>query len=276
MVGVTARAACGEPQMGVPMLVRLPLYDAERGQQFPFRTLCMLLSLGSLLGVSKLAKCAFHSGLLPDILRSFRTDPETALESPATSVKTAANKSASSSAVGKSPENRLEERDGNTGKPAESMIASTPKKLPKRSLSTLTAGERSAPEEIPAEATSVHPLPASSARRDKSALLRKRLSEAEWKTSGSVSRVMPTSSSALTARNASAKRRGTAVPVDYGFSEHFGKLPRKGSRSKDTGSKDSGGSSKMMRADGTEDGKGERDAARKESMKVAGQMGKPT
>lgn len=59
-----ARTLCGEPQFGLPVMLTLPLYDAERGQQFPFRTFCMLLSLASLLGSSQLAAYLFRSGHL--------------------------------------------------------------------------------------------------------------------------------------------------------------------------------------------------------------------
>ncbi|XP_065282039.1 high-affinity choline transporter 1-like isoform X1 [Dermacentor albipictus] len=49
--GLVLRFLCGEPAFGLPALLQLPLYDSERGQQFPFRTLCMMLSLsGQLLG----------------------------------------------------------------------------------------------------------------------------------------------------------------------------------------------------------------------------------
>ncbi|KAH9377466.1 hypothetical protein HPB48_006290 [Haemaphysalis longicornis] len=65
VVGFATRALCGEPGLGVPALVRLPMYDAQRGQQFPFRTLCMLLGLGSLVFTSQLTFFAFRANLLP-------------------------------------------------------------------------------------------------------------------------------------------------------------------------------------------------------------------
>ncbi|KAH9368333.1 hypothetical protein HPB48_004525 [Haemaphysalis longicornis] len=271
VVGVTTRAACGEPEMGVPMLVQLPLYDAERGQQFPFRTLCMLLSLGSLLAVSKLAECAFYTGVLPDILHCFRVDPEAALESPASPAKTARTKSASISAAGQSLGHPLEQKGGNTTESAESMSPSTTKKQRKKSTSALPAAVQAARRDTLPNATSLPPHAVSSARR-KSSLPPKRASDAEWKTTGSDIRVM----SALTARRPSAKRRGTLVPEDHSSSEPAGKSQRKGSQSKDAGSKGSARSSKAKHADATEDGKGERDATRRESTKVTGQIRKPT
>ncbi|KAL1423157.1 hypothetical protein MTO96_021524 [Rhipicephalus appendiculatus] len=63
-IGLMTRALCGEPQIGIPVMLRLPLYDDKRGQQFPFRTLCMLLSLASVLGCSAFAAYLFRSGSL--------------------------------------------------------------------------------------------------------------------------------------------------------------------------------------------------------------------
>ncbi|XP_077525536.1 uncharacterized protein LOC144136786 isoform X1 [Amblyomma americanum] len=63
-VGFVVRALCGEPEMGIPVLLRLPQYDNQRGQQFPFRTMCMLISMCTHIGVSMLAAYAFRSGLL--------------------------------------------------------------------------------------------------------------------------------------------------------------------------------------------------------------------
>ncbi|KAH7960247.1 hypothetical protein HPB49_018217 [Dermacentor silvarum] len=39
------RWLCGEPSMNVPVTIRLPMYDENLGQQFPFRFACMLLGL---------------------------------------------------------------------------------------------------------------------------------------------------------------------------------------------------------------------------------------
>ncbi|XP_072145336.1 high-affinity choline transporter 1-like [Dermacentor andersoni] len=71
VVGGISRALCGEPLLQLPALIQLPSYDAERGQQFPFRTLCMLLSLVSLLLGSAIAKALFRAGVLLDVCRSF-------------------------------------------------------------------------------------------------------------------------------------------------------------------------------------------------------------
>ncbi|XP_065281256.1 high-affinity choline transporter 1-like isoform X1 [Dermacentor albipictus] len=69
--GLVLRLLCGEPAFGLPPLVRLPLYDSERGQQFPFRTFCMVFSLsGQLLG-SAAAAASFRAGRFRDYWHCF-------------------------------------------------------------------------------------------------------------------------------------------------------------------------------------------------------------
>ncbi|XP_075535422.1 high-affinity choline transporter 1-like [Dermacentor variabilis] len=69
--GLVLRFLCGEQAFGLPALLRLPLYDSERGQQFPFRTLCMVLSLsGQLLG-SAAAAALFRVGRFRDYWHCF-------------------------------------------------------------------------------------------------------------------------------------------------------------------------------------------------------------
>ncbi|KAK8757706.1 hypothetical protein V5799_013533 [Amblyomma americanum] len=74
LLGLILRVLCGEPVMDVPAVIKLPMYDDERGQQFPFRTMCMLVSLiGVLLG-SSIAGYLFRAAILPprlDVCRSF-------------------------------------------------------------------------------------------------------------------------------------------------------------------------------------------------------------
>ncbi|KAH9376656.1 hypothetical protein HPB48_005867 [Haemaphysalis longicornis] len=66
VVGIILRLLCGEPHVNLPVTIRLPFYSPERGQEFPFRTLCMTVSLGTLLFVSAMAKYAFKNNLIPD------------------------------------------------------------------------------------------------------------------------------------------------------------------------------------------------------------------
>ncbi|KAL1440682.1 hypothetical protein MTO96_009232 [Rhipicephalus appendiculatus] len=66
IVGGVFRCLCGEPSMNVPVVVRLPLYDPEAGQRFPFRLLSMALGLCTLLVGSFAATTLFRRGLLSD------------------------------------------------------------------------------------------------------------------------------------------------------------------------------------------------------------------
>ncbi|KAL1428461.1 hypothetical protein MTO96_002836 [Rhipicephalus appendiculatus] len=73
-VSAVFRWLCGEPRMNVPVTLKLPLYDEERGQVFPFRLTCVLLGLTTQLLGSYCASRAFHSGWLPqrfDVFRCF-------------------------------------------------------------------------------------------------------------------------------------------------------------------------------------------------------------
>jgi high affinity choline transporter 7 len=49
------RLAGGEQLIGLPPLIKYPLFDEESGTQlFPFRTMSMILSMISLLGISQI------------------------------------------------------------------------------------------------------------------------------------------------------------------------------------------------------------------------------
>ena len=53
---LTFRLAGGEPMIHLPPLIKYPWYSEEDAVQlFPFRTLSMLLSMVSLLGISEIA-----------------------------------------------------------------------------------------------------------------------------------------------------------------------------------------------------------------------------
>ncbi|XP_072142289.1 high-affinity choline transporter 1-like [Dermacentor andersoni] len=69
--GLVLRFLCGEQAFGLPALLRLPLYDSERGQQFPFRTLCMVVSLSSQLLGSAAAAGSFRASRFRDYWRCF-------------------------------------------------------------------------------------------------------------------------------------------------------------------------------------------------------------
>jgi len=78
------RLGGGEDLMNLPALIRFPYFDEEtKTQRFPFRTLCMLLSLGTLAFVSKLMDWLFHSGRIHpewDLFRCVVNIPEDRLK----------------------------------------------------------------------------------------------------------------------------------------------------------------------------------------------------
>ncbi|KAL1440675.1 hypothetical protein MTO96_009225 [Rhipicephalus appendiculatus] len=77
VLGCSVRILCGEPALGIPAVLRLPFYDKESGQRFPFRTFCTLVSIASLVLVSMLAKAAFSRGWLRqslDVCKCFQDD----------------------------------------------------------------------------------------------------------------------------------------------------------------------------------------------------------
>ena len=74
-VGLFLRIGAGDPLIGIPTFIKYPFYSDTYGQLFPFKTLCMLSSLTTLVAVSYLARFLFLSGTVPlsaDFLRRFR------------------------------------------------------------------------------------------------------------------------------------------------------------------------------------------------------------
>ena len=74
-VGLLLRIGAGDPLLGIPTIIKYPFYSDTYGQLFPFKTLCMLSSLATLVAVSYLARFLFLSGTVPpsaDFLRRFR------------------------------------------------------------------------------------------------------------------------------------------------------------------------------------------------------------
>ncbi len=55
VMGLALRVAAGEPLIGLPALLRLPLYSEDHGQLFPFRTAAMLGAFVTILVVSAAA-----------------------------------------------------------------------------------------------------------------------------------------------------------------------------------------------------------------------------
>lgn len=63
IVAFLVRLSGGEPLLGLPAAIHYPGYDADEERQlFPFRTMAMVLSLCTLIGVSWWTKWAFESG----------------------------------------------------------------------------------------------------------------------------------------------------------------------------------------------------------------------
>ena len=70
------RILAGEPLLGLPCVLRFPLYDPlQGGQLFPFRTFVMLCNVLTTMAVSVLSQVAFSQGWLParfDVLGCLR------------------------------------------------------------------------------------------------------------------------------------------------------------------------------------------------------------
>nr|XP_018911386.1 PREDICTED: high-affinity choline transporter 1 [Bemisia tabaci]XP_018911387.1 PREDICTED: high-affinity choline transporter 1 [Bemisia tabaci] len=63
IIALVVRLSGGEPMLGLEPLIHFPGWNGEK-QIFPFRTLAMILSLGTLAGVSWLSKWLFNTGRL--------------------------------------------------------------------------------------------------------------------------------------------------------------------------------------------------------------------
>lgn len=83
IIALVFRLSGGEEIIGLPALIHYPGYDAENNRQlFPFRTMSMLLSLITLVGVSAYSKWVFETGRLApqyDYFRCVVNIPEDAI-----------------------------------------------------------------------------------------------------------------------------------------------------------------------------------------------------
>ena len=64
ILGLFFRLAGGESSLGIPVLIKYPFYSEKDGQLFPFKTLCMLITLTTIVAVSFLTKNLFEKGIL--------------------------------------------------------------------------------------------------------------------------------------------------------------------------------------------------------------------
>lgn len=61
IIAFVVRLCGGEPYLGLPAAIEFPGYDPiTQKQMFPFRTMAMVMSLVTLIGVSWFSKWVFH------------------------------------------------------------------------------------------------------------------------------------------------------------------------------------------------------------------------
>lgn len=74
-VALAMRVLCGEPVFSLPVILRFPGCTSEDGVYahcWPFKSVCTLCSLASILMVSYLASVLFNKGLLPGRWDAFK------------------------------------------------------------------------------------------------------------------------------------------------------------------------------------------------------------
>lgn len=69
MVAVVMRVLCGEPLLGLPVILLFPGYTLEDGvyiQRWPVKTVCMISALVSIVTFSYVAALLFNKSVLPE------------------------------------------------------------------------------------------------------------------------------------------------------------------------------------------------------------------
>lgn len=82
ILGLFFRLAGGESTLGIPILIKYPYFNDSDGQLFPFKTLCMFISMTSIIVVSAITKYVFEHGILPpkmDIFMCIVNSPDEAI-----------------------------------------------------------------------------------------------------------------------------------------------------------------------------------------------------
>ncbi|XP_074648202.1 high-affinity choline transporter 1-like [Tubulanus polymorphus] len=105
IIGLFFRLGGGEPLISLPPFILYPFYNETDGQLFPFRTLSMIFSFLTIIGVSYPLKYVFENGKLPrryDVFRCIVNIPEETI-----ALKDTCGEMISMSAKGKSPNGEI-------------------------------------------------------------------------------------------------------------------------------------------------------------------------
>ena len=75
--GLVLRLLGGEPLVGIPALLKYPMYNDDDGQLFPFKTFTMLCSLFTIIGISFVTHRLFTNNVINkkyDVFKCYHDD----------------------------------------------------------------------------------------------------------------------------------------------------------------------------------------------------------